>query len=274
MGIQEGILGTLATNGADDNPPYGTVNCDNQIIAYTNETLKGGEAIYVQAPSTDITGQTISSIAVTSNVALVTTAAPHGLLAGGQVKLIGQTPSTFSGLYTIATVPSTTTFTIPLVVANSSATVVGTYTAAPITAGQVIENDYSVVSGVFTKRARVWDGTVNTGKNLAVAIRTVWASQWFWGKVQGLTIVQATGTIAVGAVYYSGIGAVRSTVTASKQVLGAEFVYAGVISNTAGFNIIFSEPTKRNASNQITLAVGAGRTLMYINRPIAQGAIT
>jgi hypothetical protein len=53
---------------------------------------------------------TVSNKALTSNVATITTSAAHGLFVGDTVKITG-VDTTFNGTWTIATVPSTTTFT-------------------------------------------------------------------------------------------------------------------------------------------------------------------
>ena len=54
----------------------------------------------------------ISSIGVSGSVVTITTGAAHGLSVGNQVVISNATNSANNGFYTIATVPSTTTFTI------------------------------------------------------------------------------------------------------------------------------------------------------------------
>ena len=55
----------------------------------------------------------LTSIVDASNVATVTTAADHGLLVGNRVNVSGVTTDTdLNGTYVIATVPTSTTFTI------------------------------------------------------------------------------------------------------------------------------------------------------------------
>jgi len=53
---------------------------------------------------------TVSNKALTSNVATLTTSAAHGLAVGMEIEVTG-VDATFNGTYTIATVPTTTTFT-------------------------------------------------------------------------------------------------------------------------------------------------------------------
>jgi hypothetical protein len=60
---------------------------------------------------------TVSNKALTTNVATITTSAAHGLFVGDTVKITG-VDNIFNGTWSIATVPSTTTFTFSRVTAN------------------------------------------------------------------------------------------------------------------------------------------------------------
>ncbi len=66
---------------------------------------------------------TITNKALTSNVATLTTSAVHGLAVGDEVWVEG-VDSTFNGKYTIATVPTTTTFTYAKTASNVASTAV------------------------------------------------------------------------------------------------------------------------------------------------------
>jgi hypothetical protein len=65
----------------------------------------------------------ITNKALTSNVATLTTATPHGLTVGMTI-VITDVDATFNGSYRITTVPTTTTFTYAKVVADVSSTAV------------------------------------------------------------------------------------------------------------------------------------------------------
>lgn len=67
----------------------------------TNE----GRTVTVTVPSATVTNK-----ALTANVATLTTSAAHNFVAGEQVNVSG-VDATFDGTYTIASVPSATTFT-------------------------------------------------------------------------------------------------------------------------------------------------------------------
>ena len=75
------------------------------------------------------TTTTISNVALTSNVATITTAVAHGLGVGQVVTVAAVTATTLNGTFTIASVPSTTTFTYALTATNvTSAADTGTVT--------------------------------------------------------------------------------------------------------------------------------------------------
>ena len=76
------------------------------------------------------TSATVSNVALTSNVATITTAAAHGLKVGQPVTLSGLSAgSAIDGSYTVASVPTTTTFTVAKTNANiTSIAATGTVT--------------------------------------------------------------------------------------------------------------------------------------------------
>jgi len=71
----------------------------------------------------------ITNVALTSNVATITTAVAHGLGVGQVVTVAAVTATTLNGTFTIASVPSSTTFTYSLTASNvTSAADTGTVT--------------------------------------------------------------------------------------------------------------------------------------------------
>ena len=75
------------------------------------------------------TTTTITNVALTSNVATITTAVAHGLGVGQVVTVAAVTATTLNGTFTIASVPTTTTFTYALTASNvTSAADTGTVT--------------------------------------------------------------------------------------------------------------------------------------------------
>jgi hypothetical protein len=73
--------------------------------------------------TTAVNAGTITNKALTSNVATLTTSAAHGLAVGDEVWVEG-VDATFNGKYTVATVPTTTTFTYAKTASNVTSTAV------------------------------------------------------------------------------------------------------------------------------------------------------
>lgn len=74
----------------------------------------------------------LTSITNVGTTATATTSGAHGLRAGGSVVVSGTTPAAYSGTFTVASVPSQTTFTYTMLSnPGGSATVVGSYIYVP-----------------------------------------------------------------------------------------------------------------------------------------------
>ena len=85
----------------------------NSILVELDAANTGTAGISVTAfiQDTSSTLGTVSSIASSSDVATVTTASAHGLKVGMYVNVTGSSTNFVNGVYKVATVPSTTTFT-------------------------------------------------------------------------------------------------------------------------------------------------------------------
>lgn len=87
--------------------------------------VAAGTAGWARCYSNDGAG-TVSNKALTTNVATLTTTTAHGLIVGSVV-LVAGVDATFNGTYTVASVPTTTTFTYSRTAANvASAAATGT----------------------------------------------------------------------------------------------------------------------------------------------------
>ncbi len=116
---------------------------------------------------------TLTSIVVLTNVGTVTTASAHGLYIGARVVITGATVDTdLNATYTVATVGSSTTYTIATSsVANATYTDAGlvittTYplTTAPVWAIQVLTYATTTLTGSFWARASVGYGLACTDR--------------------------------------------------------------------------------------------------------------
>lgn len=65
-----------------------------------------------------LNGKTVSNVAVTSNVATITTSAAHGFSLGDIVTISGLTHTALNGSWSITSLPSSTTFTFNVNTAN------------------------------------------------------------------------------------------------------------------------------------------------------------
>ncbi len=86
---------------------------EGAYIVETPRVLNGLKLAAGVTPST-----TITNVALTSNVVTITTAVAHGLGVGQIVTVAAVTNTAVNGTYTIASVPSTTTFTYALTASN------------------------------------------------------------------------------------------------------------------------------------------------------------
>jgi hypothetical protein len=105
-------LGTAARPVRDGLPAFGTTRGG---IRYVTPPKLGDYtgAVGLWSAGADVIGgttQIISNKALTSNVATITTSAPHGYTAGQTVTIAG-VGAPFDGTYVIASVPTSTTFT-------------------------------------------------------------------------------------------------------------------------------------------------------------------
>lgn len=98
-----------------------TVRTIGQIWVYSEQAIAPSESVFLRMITNgslmagdfrkDADTATISNVALTSNVATITTSAAHGFTVGQQVTIAGLTTTALNGTYTITAVPSTTTFT-------------------------------------------------------------------------------------------------------------------------------------------------------------------
>lgn len=308
--IQDSVMGAVDLYSPSNSGPgaysltgpssgkFGRYEYPSAFVDAVDAILGGG--IFTYAQVAPIASQAISSITVAGGVATVTTGGAHGLSVGAVVSLAGATPAGYNGMFTVASVPSTTTWTMsvatftdprwspanPLVVntPNSaiptiSATVMGAYVAG-IGAGQAVQFTHVFDAfGQLILQAKVWAGTVNSGLSLGVSLCNPLAStassnpanpflgQFAWFQIGGAMAVYAAGAPAVGSQTYwntgtgsSAGGFVTQAAVASKQMQGTQFATA--LGATLGVG----------TSGQVILP--ANMAIIWGTFPLAQGAIT
>lgn len=258
----------------------------------------GGIATYAQVAP--IAAAVISSMTVASGIVTMTTSSAHGLSIGAVVDVQGALPLGYNGIFTVLTIPSTTTMTFsvntftdprynpnnPLVVnqANTlipvtSATTVGTYVPG-IGAGQIVQFVHAKDAfGNLILQAQVWAGTVNSGLSLGsalsnpLALTTVsvpsnpFGGQYGWFQIGGAMVVYTVGAPVIGnQTYWNGGGGsslggfVTPTPAASKQCQGTQYASSAGATFGAGTSGLITFPSNV--------------ALIWGTFPLAQGAIT
>ena len=261
-----------------------------------------GGGFFTFAQCAPFAAQTISSITISGSTATITTGSAHGLSVGAVINVVGAVPTGYNGLWTILTVPSTTTATFSVAsfvdprwnpnnpnVANNlianpaiptiSATTVGAYVPG-IGAGQVVQFVHAKDTfGNLILQAQVWTGTANSGLSLGVALSNPLAlttvstpanpfgGQYAWFQVGGAMLAYASGAPAIGGQTYwaSGGGSSLGGFLASGAVASKQCQgtqFASALAATYG----------AGANGLITLP--ANMAVVWGTFPLAQGAIT
>jgi hypothetical protein len=85
-----------------------------QQMFYTGSSLQYVCDAPINVPATSVSRSagTLASIVVATNVGTVTTSSAHGLWVGARVTVSGSGTAALNASYVVATVPSTTTYTI------------------------------------------------------------------------------------------------------------------------------------------------------------------
>jgi hypothetical protein len=113
-----------ANNGANLSAWLNTANA----ISGTGTVSTSGSSSTFQILINSTT-RTITNVALASNVVTITTSVAHGLVAADKVTVAATTATAVNGTFTVATAPTTTTFTYALTASNiTSAVDTGTVT--------------------------------------------------------------------------------------------------------------------------------------------------
>ncbi|GBL32197.1 sericin 1 [Methylophilaceae bacterium] len=130
----------IFTSAGDADLSIASANSSSPAVGFTtNETFT-------------IARTAITNVAVTSNVATITTSTAHGYTTGDSVTVDSSSDDTLDGTYTITGAPTTTTFTYARTAINSSSADTGTVANPKVTGGTGL--DTLIFSGLT-------DGTQN-----------------------------------------------------------------------------------------------------------------
>jgi len=120
---------TYSQTGQDPWGTSGPAHLVHQSVAVKPAAIRGKD-IDVYFSTTIVVGGTVTNKELTSNVATLTTASPHGLEVG-DVVVVADVDATFDGTYTVTVVGTSTTFSYAKTAANAaSAAATGTVSTA------------------------------------------------------------------------------------------------------------------------------------------------
>jgi hypothetical protein len=134
------------------------------------------------APITVATGGAISGTS-SGTTATLTSASAHGLATGDLVTLAGITPSGYNGTYLVATVPSSTTFTVTTSGSNLGNTTVSGTASAPAQASFTARSAGTVA--IVLRSASNPNSTRNTVLSVQSSSGTEYVSIYGEGSSQG-----------------------------------------------------------------------------------------
>jgi hypothetical protein len=125
--------------------------CSAQPNGQTITPISGAGTQGPWSYSLSVVGGGLTSISVTSNVGTVTTVAAHGLMQDQLTTVAGSTTSALNGNYRIASVPTSTTYTI-----TTSGVSNGTYNNNPLT---VSGNAPLLTAGIWTIQHLIYNSS-------------------------------------------------------------------------------------------------------------------
>ncbi|WP_428331963.1 hypothetical protein [Novosphingobium sp.] len=140
-----------------------------------------------------------------------------------------------------------------------------------IAAGGVCEVGVNVsATNRYDVQFTPWAGTANSGKGLSVALVALTVGQFGWFQVEGNAIANVSGApVAGNPMYWQAAGVISPTAVASKHMLNATAMSA--VSATIGNG---SASLLAYTPGSTAGILPANQAVLFLNRPLAQGAIT
>jgi hypothetical protein len=152
---------------------------------------------------TNIPVQTVINKAITNNVATLTTLLPHAFVTGDSV-VVANIDATFNGTYTVASTPSTTTFTYAKTNANVASTAIGpvAYTVTVKALSSNVATLTTSVAHALTVGTQVFVAGVDSTFNGQWAVTAITSNTFSYAvTASNVSSTSATGT----ATYYTSV---------------------------------------------------------------------
>jgi uncharacterized repeat protein (TIGR02543 family) len=213
---------------------------------------------------------TVTNRALTSNVATITTFAPHGLTAGMTV-VIASVATPFNGTFVIATVPSTTTFTYALTATNVSATTsTGT---ATLSTTATFNKGTALVLPSASRSGYVFSGWYTTQSSGGSLIGAAGAN---YSPTTAITLYARFSGI-VYTINYNGNGNTGGTVPSTGSYeTGSDGTYNNTqVYTYTGADQTFTVPNDITGTKEILVEIwgaGGGGTVAYYGLDYGGGA--
>ena len=202
---------TLRFAYANDLYVSGTSGYKTTTCAFAGDTSR------LVFATTALNAGTITNKALTSNVATLTTGSAHGLAVGDSIWVEG-VDSTFNGKFTVASVPTTTTFTYAKTASNVASTAVSSSTAVVNKTGSInIESASTLLESGYLTTGYIRYNTLEP-KNFK---RLVGRGDFTYGTLS-LETVDKNGTEYDHITYGQGVEAVE--VTTNQPPTAQEYV--------------------------------------------------
>lgn len=174
---------------------------DSVIIAGTSSNTLNSTTPYIITAVTsttftiqngtnqDATGGTATKPTTTATA----TVSAHGFTVGQLVTVAGATPSTFNGVWTVASVPTANTFTYQL------STAVGQAATGTITATSNVATAAATAHGLTTGQSVTISGATPSGYNGTYTVTVVDANTFTYSYATSAPLAPATGSITATA---------------------------------------------------------------------------
>jgi hypothetical protein len=274
FGVNAGVAGAVAsptvTAGAAGQPAFANLSTTLFNLADVGYQasefyLTGNASSYHDLPTH--TAATITNVAVTSNVATITTSAPHGLAVGDVITITGLTNTILNVIQkVVASVPSTTTFTFAITTADI-ASVADSGTETPnLTADGAWRVAADATQPPFKTRIQVYKPSNPTSFNGTVFVE--WLNVSNGSDSAADWILAHDELIRTGAVYV-GVTTQATGVTAAVKTEPARYGAAGANLSHPGDSFsydIFSQAGQAIRDNQAMILVG-----LRLGKMIASG---
>ena len=208
---------------------------DTLVFAYANDIYYPGVTNHVTTSCAFVNGTeqlafttsatsagTIVNKALTSNVATLTTSAAHNLAVSDSIWVEG-VDATFNGEFTVATVPTTTTFTYAKTASNVASTAVTSAAAIVATTGAIYVEDLTELTPTgYLTTGNIRYNTLEK-KNFK---RLLGRGNFTYGSMT-LNTVDETGTVYDVISYDASVGApevTTSSPSAAQEYLAYKFI--------------------------------------------------